>query len=662
MCGIAAIFSERGAFESIGKHLVAMMDVIRHRGPDDEGVVVFTQDSSPLILGGSDTPDAVFHSSLAYAPRYYIRGDEKGAVAMGHRRLSIVDLTPAGHQPMCCDEGRFWIIYNGEVYNHLEIREELQALGCRFVSHCDTEVILKAYQNWGIDCLHRFNGMFAFVIYDRFEKRFFVARDRFGVKPLYYWRSPKGFIAFASEIKQFTVLPGWQAKMDHARVHDFLTMGVTDHSIETLFRGVSQVAPGECFEGGLKDLTQFSSLKKRWYTLKPRRVSETFEEASEAFADILRESIRLRLHADVDVGSCLSGGLDSSSIVCLSHALLKEQCAVAAHKTFSACSKVAKYDERKFVEMVVKQTGVDAYYTYPSLDTLFERIAEIVWHQDEPFGSTSIFAQSQVFELAKKNHVKVVLNGQGADEQLGGYLSFFAYRFYDLFKELRWTRLIDDMIATKRIHPQVSPLSLLAGQMLPWPVKKRLKQTLGRHPERPLWINHDRFERHSTFAQERNLAKGMEEQSLLMLMKTSLPMLLRYEDRNSMAHSIESRTPFLDYRLVEYTLGLPSEFKVSKGMTKRVLRKGLEGVLPEGITKRSDKIAFATSEEVWLRKEGPDTFRRAVQEAVSLSQGILNEKVMDELEARISGNKPFCFLPWRLISFGEWIKRFSVEA
>ncbi|NGX43203.1 MAG: Asparagine synthetase [glutamine-hydrolyzing] 1 [Chlamydiae bacterium] len=660
MCGIAAIFGLR-AIHKLPLLTKMMTDVIQHRGPDDEGVVLFSQEGDPTILGGEDTPEGVFKENLPYCPKKRRFSDGSYIGALGHRRLSIIDLSPAGHQPMSSEDQRYWIVYNGEIYNYLEIRKELESNGHHFYSHTDTEVILKAFSEWGVDCLHHFNGMFAFVIWDVKERRLFAARDRFGVKPLYYWINPKGMLAFASEIKQFTLLPGWNPKINHQRSYDFLNWGLTDHTEETLFAGVKQLRGGHYIYCPIDNIETQELKTRQWYQLRHSPFKGSFEEASKEFAEMLRDSIRLRLRADVDIGSCLSGGLDSSSIVCFANALLKEKNAEARQKTFSAYSDVLCFDERHYIEIVANRMNVEAHSTTPCLEHMESLVPEIIWHQDEPYGSTSIYAQWLVFDLVKKNKVKVMLDGQGADEHLAGYIPFFGCRFYDLFRSMQWRTLIQEMMMTKKNHPQVNPLFLFASRLVPHAVQQPLRRLLQKTASKPNWIDFRFLSAKNLVPFQSSKQNHLRDQSSLQLMHTSLPMLLRYEDRDSMAHSIESRTPFLDYRLVEFTLGLPSEYKLSHGLTKRVLRKGTEGIMPDEIRNRIDKIGFATAEEEWLTKRRPDVFRKWMDDAIESSQGILNPQARGIVDDIIDGKRKFSFIPWRIICFGHWMQRFSAS-
>jgi asparagine synthase (glutamine-hydrolysing) len=671
MCGIGALYNPRGAISP--EALDRMQAAVRHRGPDDEGVVWFQgQHWTPSASGGADTPESVYSARLAYSPVRTNGKLNEASLALIHRRLSIVDLAPTGHQPMCTPDLLCWIVYNGEIYNYLELREELRALNHAFHTHSDTEVILAAYQQWGAGCLSRLNGMFAFVLFDRGKRHLFAARDRFGVKPLYYWVSPEGLVAFASEIKQFGVLPGWRARINGQRAYDFVNWGVSDHTDETLFDGVFQLRGGEALELDVGDDRPFAPRPGarlptyRWYELKPRAFSGSFEDAGRELRQLLTDSVRLRLRADVPVGSCLSGGLDSSSIVTVMNGLLHEQDARALQKTFSACSDVKRFDEREYIDEVVGHTGTDAHYVYPGVDDLFESLDEITWHQDEPFGSTSIFAQWHVFRLAAEANVKVMLDGQGADELLAGYHNYFAARFGSLFRGGHWAALWRELVATRRRHGY-SPawgLQQALNNVLPEFLRQPLRGLAGRSAINTPYLDLARLgadPRDPFLDAGAAKARSVQEMSRSQLTATALPRLLHWEDRDSMAHSIEARVPFLDYRLVEFALGLPDEHKISVGETKRVLRHAMSGLLPERVRIRVDKLGFVTPEEEWVRQARPDSFRAALRAAIEASHSIIPPDATGLLERIIEGRQTYDFLVWRLISFGSWMRRFDVH-
>lgn len=666
MCAITALFSL--APRPLGALAHLMNRAARHRGPDDEGYALFSGgDLAVTPLAGPDTPSKAFGAQLAFAPELGRSVDVPYAahVALAHRRLSIVDLSVAGHQPMCDATRRYWIVYNGEVYNHIELRDELRAYGRNCESGSDTEVILQAYAQWGADCVARFNGMFAFVLVDRVDKQVMICRDRFGVKPLYYWRSPEGVLAIASEIKQFAVLPGWRALLDAQRAYDFLNWGMFDHEAATMFAGVRQLRGGEMIHCPIADLATEPPVR-RWYALKPTPSDIDLPGAAQRVRELLDDAVRLRLRADVQVGSCLSGGLDSSSIVCLANAQLRELGAQAQQRTFSARADDLRVDEGRHIAAVVSHTGAENLQVTPRASDLFDLLERVVWHQDEPFGSTSIFAQWHVFGLAARNGVRVMLDGQGADEQLAGYASFYPARFSTLLRERRWRTLGREMMAV-RAAGRLSDKHLLGyafGSLLPAALRTRLRSTLGHAAhEMPDWLALTELgaQARDPYAGLPGEGLGMQNVSRAQLTRTNLPMLLHWEDRNSMAHSIEARVPFLDYRLVEFVLGLPDYFKLAGADSKIVLREAMRGVLPESIRTRTDKIGFATSEEKWMRGEASASFREALRQAIDASRGVVRPtaaKVMDDI---LSGARHFSHLPWRIICFGAWMERFGVE-
>jgi len=617
MCGIAALFGHVPE----GHWIEEMTDLVEHRGPDARGVRQFSCNRAQL----------------------------------GHRRLTILDLSSLGNQPMSTRDDRFHITYNGEIYNYIELRQELETKGYSFASQSDTEVLLAAFAEWGKECLPKLNGMFAFVIYDSVKERFFAARDRFGIKPLYVWMSPSGFAALASEIKQFTCLPGFLAQLNHQRAYDFLNWTVHNHTRETLFSDVLQIKGGEYWECDLDDLTFKSN---SWYLLKQSPFKGSLQEASQLYRELLSDSIRLRLRSDVALGSCLSGGLDSSSIVCLINSQLKSQSAAHQQRTFSACSHIDKWNERRFMDQVMAQTNHQGHFTTPNHERLIEDLDQMIWHQDEPFGTTSIFAQWEVFKLAKKHQVKVMLDGQGADEQLAGYTGCYGSHFLSLYRSMRWIRLLKEMKGAKPTLNCVNPLTLLGSKLLPDCLRIPLSKIYRRPSKEPDWISFQRLhaEDHYPFPQIYQL--DLDEYCRHMTFISSLPMLLHFEDRDSMAHSIEARTPFLDWRLVEFTLNLPSECKISDGWTKRVLRDSMKGVIPEGIRTRRDKIGFATAEEDWIKNP---IFRTILNQSIESSQGIVSPKVLKEYDQVVAGKEPFSNTIWRVICFGRWLERFSVK-
>lgn len=622
MCGIALIVGKGISPKLLEKMVQAMNDGAAHRGPDDEGIASFPG-----------------------------RNEQEPSVAMGHRRLSIIDLTAAGHQPMSCSDGRYWITYNGEIYNYLELRKELTALGIKFHTSTDTEVLLSAYKVWGRDSLARFNGMFAFAIYDSVKRELFIARDRFGVKPLYYWRAKEGYTAFASEIGQIAALPHFSPQLNRERGYDFLNWSLTDHTEETLFLGVKQLQGGHYLHFNVDE----TAYPRPWYRLNKEKPPLSYGDAIERFHDLFVDAVKLRLRSDVEVGSCLSGGIDSSSIVAVVDRLLERKL-----QSFSSCSREKEFDERVYIEALVKGKDVEANYLYPDYKELFHDLDALTRHQGEPFASTSIYAQWQIFKSVKKRNVPVMLDGQGADEQLAGYHSFYGYHLLEKLKKRQFLPLAKEIAAIKRGHPHLSPILMLGSRLLPRHLHAPINKILGRATPSPHWLDTKLFDIPLKHPHADSTIRDVAEWSENLLLKSNLPMLLRYEDRNSMAHSIESRTPFLDYRLVEFSLSLPSEYKLEGLWTKKILRESMSPYLPPSIAKRVDKMAFVTPEERWM-SQAKEPFEKLLKEAIELSNGLLKRSLLEEFHAIVEKRKPFSFLPWRAISFGRWLKIFDVS-
>ncbi len=623
MCGIAGIYNLNN--EQVSQEtLERMCDVIRHRGPDDEGQWI------------------------------------AGNIGFGHRRLSIIDLSPAGHQPMSNEDQTIWITYNGEVYNYIELRPELEAKGYRFKSHTDTEVIIHAYEEYGEECLNKFNGMFAFGIWDSRQNKLFCARDRFGIKPFYYYLDAKMF-AFASEIKALLENKRIGEKTNNQIICDYLVYGYLDHTPETFFDGIRQLPPAHYLV--IKDGTV--SIKRYW-DINPDEEPQinTDNVADDAknvqrFYELFEDSIRLRLRSDVPVGTCLSGGLDSSSIVCVVNNLLMGQL-TPIQKTFSSCFEDKTYDEREFIQEVINKTGVEANFIFPDGNKLFDIIPNVIWHQDEPFGSTSIFAQWHVMQLAREKGVIVLLDGQGADESLAGYHPYYRYYFSDLIRTLQFKKLIEELNLYFKYHSysKLDTFLMMIRPLFPYNLVTSLKSIL--KIKTASWINTDfaeTYQRKIVFAER---YKGCLKNRLYQdITKTSLPALLRYEDRNSMAHSVEARVPFLDYRLVEFVFSLPSSQKIRNGMTKILLRNATKGILPEKVRMRMDKMGFVTPGDVWFRTVARDKILEIVNSDRFRDRGYFNvAEINREFDAHCRGEKNLHFTIWRWINIELWHQKF----
>lgn len=644
MCGLSLLLSPAAAPPGL---IAAMTAIVAHRGPDGCGHV-----------SGDSSGCRSWEAAEAGCP---------GMVSLGHRRLAVVDTSASGAQPMSSADGLLWIVYNGEVYNHQELREELRRDGAVFHTRTDTEVVLAAYARWGEDCLDRFEGMWAMVIWDRARGRVFLARDRFGIKPLYYWLSPEGRLAAASEIKQFTVLPGWEARPAPRQIYDFLAWGLTDHGEGTCFRGVFQLPPGGCVtlstSGWCGTMSGGRLPVKRWYVAH----AESGADVSDAeIAARLEASVVAHLGADVQVGSCLSGGVDSSAIVCLAHRFLQQRGGPTGQATVSSVTGELASDESRWIDIVVGATGVSNHRVMASAEGLFAELPALAWHQDEPFAGTSIYAQWCVFRRARQAGITVMLDGQGADEVFAGYPH--ASVGPHLAALLRSGRLLELLAEAAALRQRMGlgwryslPRALLSA--LPPVQAGRLRRRDGGAAGAPSWLSLQTLgiEAADPYLNLGSRRPDLASACLAQVTATSLPMLLRWEDRNSMASGIEARVPFLDHRVVEAGLGLAPGRRLRRGVTKLALRQAMRGIVPGAILDRRDKIGFATPEERWLRRDAPGQVRRAVREAVEIGGGILSPAACDLAEHVIDGRRAFDHVPWRIISFGAWMRRFSVR-
>ena len=541
MCGIAGFW---GPPEPV--LLATMTARIAHRGPDGEGFF------------------------------------EHPVASLGHRRLAVID--PAGgHQPVGTDDGLLQISYNGEVYNFRELRDELVAAGHTFHTNCDTEVVLHAYAEWGTDCFARFNGMWALAILDlrSDSPRMVLARDHYGIKPLYWARSASGRVLFASEAKAVLADPGLEVEPDRQWLYDYLLHGLHDHKPQSAFTGIRSL-PAATWA-----VVDADGVHEQVYWV-PTLATDAANDPAE-FRARFEKSVERRLVADVAAGTCLSGGIDSSSIVGMASQLLTRHVPDATSlgdhlKTFSIVFDGDPIDEREYMEAVLAEVDAEPFFAEPTSERFVEELDRMVWNQDEPIVSTGPYAQWCVMRLAQPQ-VTVLLNGQGGDELLAGYVPYQYVYIRELLRTRQLRAFVNEAWASRDV---LKPL-----------IKRRISDRRRSLPIKPLLqpafyddLEPPRFERSQSSMKERLVAD---------LQTFSLPSLLRYEDRNSMAYSMESRLPFLDQELVDWVLRLPPEAIVDQGWSRAILREGLRGVLIEKVRTRRWKVGFTTPETRWLR-------------------------------------------------------------
>ncbi|MET0421983.1 MAG: asparagine synthase (glutamine-hydrolyzing) [Acidimicrobiia bacterium] len=603
MCGIAGFWGPPDP-----ELLATMTARIAHRGPDGEGF--FSHDVASL----------------------------------GHRRLAVID-PDGGHQPVGTDDGLVQLSYNGEVYNFRELREELVALGHSFMTHCDTEVVLHAYVEWGTDAVARFNGMWALAILDvrdAVAPKLVLARDHFGIKPLYYATSASGRVLFASESKALLADPELRTGPDRQWLYDYLLHGLHDHQAQTAFSGV------RALQAATWAIVDAHGVHEQVYWV-PNLTTTGANDPAE-FRARFEKSVERRLVADVAAGTCLSGGIDSSSIVKVSDALLREHVPDATSlgdhlKTFSIVYDGDPIDERAYMDAVLAEVDAEPSFAEPTSAEFIAELDRMVWHQDEPIVSTGPYAQWSVMRLAQPK-VTVLLNGQGGDELLAGYVPYQYVYLRELLKHRKLRAFATEAWESRDV---LMPL-----------VKRRLSDRRKSLPIKPLLepdfvagLAPPKFAR----SQDNLKARLVSD-----LQTFSLPSLLRYEDRNSMAFSMESRLPFLDQELVDWVLSLPSEALVERGWSRAILREGLRGVLTEKVRTRRWKVGFTTPETRWLRA------RRATVQGLFRSPQFCARPywnapaLADAFDKFCAGDVEPSQIFWRAINTEVWLRNFFADA
>ena len=613
MCGICGVinFDNKPIQETSIRN---MMYIMKHRGPDDEGVFI----------------------------------DE--TIGLGFVRLSIIDLSPAGHQPMFSDDGRYVMVFNGEIYNFIEIKKELQKKGYNFKTQSDSEVLLTSFIEWGEACLHRFNGMWAFVIYDRIEKNIFAARDRYGIKPFYYLHTDELF-AFCSEIPPLLSLLHDKPKPNYQSIFDFLVFNRTDQTENTFFNEVKKLQHGYQIRIDLNRLPLGRIKVERWYNLR-ENVSKTdgFKNVSE-FKELLSSSIGFRLRSDVPLGVCFSGGLDSSSIV----SILLQDYNKQDLNTFSAIyNKGDIGDESEFIneyESLLK----NMFYISPTGNSLEKDLMSFVKAHAEPIPGTSPYAQFKVMELAK-GKVVVTLDGQGADESLAGYHYFFGFFFMELIWNRRFGKLCNEILKYCVKHKSILGLKSLVFFLLSERGKTEVRINEYKYLNSLFVSKYKSFNHISG-----NLygAKSLND-ALLDHFEYKLEHLLKWEDRNSMWFSIEARVPFLDYRLVEKTLATSGDMMIKNGMTKYLLRESLKGVLPENIRMRRDKVGFATPQNEWFRSNQWSKLINDILDSASFrSRNIVDvDKAKHLFQRHMDKRVNAAMEIWKMVHLELWFREF----
>lgn len=615
MCGFVAVVSPYALPADV---LDRMRDRLAHRGPD--------------------------------GARSWTTRTRRGEVGLGHRRLSIIDLSRAADQPMFDPSGELALVYNGETYNYVELRDELAAAGRTFRTSSDTEVVLAAYERWGHDCLQRLNGMFAFAIWDNRRGELFLARDRFGEKPLFYTRLAGGGYAFASEMKALFAHPDVRVSPSESAVASYVEGRFYEDAEETMFDGVLRLPPAHALV-----VADDGSVRRQWRYWTPdyTAVRHGYDERAtvDKFRELLERSVRTRLRSDVPVGTSLSGGLDSSTIVCML-AGERMHTPTLTQNTFSG-----RFDdvdptlsEGPYIDLVVARTGARAHSVTPSADGLIEESSRLHWHQEEPFLSASIYLQWCVMRLAHEQRTTVLLDGQGADELLAGYQFYFPTYQLDLVDRRELVRLVHE---TLRFRHRLRRASRGYANS-----RRRFDRdvALGVKPLASAWRNrwdvyHGDYE---TGVPALEPGMRLRRQIAEALQYNSLPMLLRYADRNAMAFSRETRFPFLDHELVDWCVTLPDRAFIHNGWQKYVLRKATAGILPFEIRWRADKVGYAAPLDLWLRGPLRDWARERLFSGAILEVPGYDRAALDNLWRQHQEGENNSWSLWRWISLNEW--------
>jgi asparagine synthase (glutamine-hydrolysing) len=619
MCGIAGLVVKNSAHAAEGENTLAQMSArLIHRGPDGAGLQWF---------GNS-------------------------AFGLAHRRLSIIDLSAAAAQPMQFKE-RYWLSFNGEIYNYLELKTELLALGATFQSNSDAEVLLQAYHFWGAQCLQRFNGMWAFAIYDQVQNTLFCARDPYGVKPFYYLDNTAHF-GFASEIKALLDIPSYQATANSAALLTYFGLSKIETQSEGFFKGIYELQPGHTLT---YNLTTHQKSSAKYYLTTQIAANKAQNE----FKAQLENAVALRLRADVPLGFCLSGGLDSSSLLHIA-AKINQSANVAALANglhaFTAAND-SPLDERKWAEQMIAHTNANWHVCELNSEQLINALPQLIYHQDIPLLSTSTFAQSSVMKNASEHNIKILIDGQGGDELFAGYQIFYPTFFKELFWKGRWALFLSEW---KQLGNSPSSKKYILKEWFKdviayLPAKAQIAIAKKTNPSLSYLRQFPALKRQRFTSLQAHLASYCQEHELKSL--------LRWEDRCSMQYSIESRTPFADdTELLQTARSLLSKNLINNGWSKFILRKTLDKELPNSISWRRDKKGFSVPESDWLMqtthfwKAQIATYAHLDQSGLINHQQLSNDLPLIFSAAKYADLQNFVF---RYVCFLLWLKEFNIQ-
>jgi asparagine synthase (glutamine-hydrolysing) len=630
MCGFFGCIVKREKLSSV---LERSIELINHRGPDCAAYVCHK-----------------VHEHFLY---------------LAHTRLSIIDLSDSASQPFKSSCGNYEIIFNGEIYNYKELKTDLIKLGYKFLTQSDTEVLLYAFKEWGEKCLSKLIGMFSFVFFDKINQTLTLVRDAFGIKPLFYSYQGKE-LYFANEIRSLINLKEEQAEPDLQSAYDYLVHGDYDSSQSTFVKGIKNLLPAHFVKFNLKDREAPEPIA--WW--KPNISTNSkinFKDAVIKLRNLFLESIQLHLRSDVPLGVALSGGVDSSAITSAIRYLEPD----IKLKTFSYIDSDKNISEEYWMDIInQKMDSISNKAIVNEEKFLSKDLDDLILKQSEPFGGTSIYAQYKVFELAKQSGVKVILDGQGADELLAGYDSYVGYRMLSIVETDGWLsahRFIKSWAKNSSGRSYFLAWKYFANIKLSDYFHKLVRKKMGRDFE-PVWLNIEYLKRKKIcFKQKRpklkNYNKGQRLKEALSnaLTNRGLQSLLRHADRNSMAFSIESRVPFLTIPLVEFLLSLPEHFLLSsEGITKSVFREAMRGIVPDSHLDRKDKIGFETSEYNWLFCSFEEN-TKLINDAPEINF-INKREILKELKKLMYSAKTYDKRAWRWINYLRWLDLINIKS
>lgn len=632
MCGFFGHYSAHPVSDEalFQKRMASALEALHHRGPDDRGLETFS----------------VLRSAYALT----------GTLSLGHTRLSIIDLSPGGHQPMHFDHGRYTIVFNGEIYNYRELRSELSFSGYVFHTDSDTEVLAAAWAHWGVNGLRRLTGMFAFAVYDRQDESLTLVRDAFGIKPLFYSLDETS-LSFSSEVPALLKLLPSRPELDLQQAYDYLVYARYDNQARTFLKGVKHLLPGHCLMVDLKTM-HVSDPECWWSPSIEERTDISFEDAAAQLREMFLSSVRLHLRSDVPLGALLSGGVDSSAVVCAMRHLEPD---MPIH-TFTYVARGADVDEERWADIVNEHVGAIAHKVVVKPKELGEDLDGMIRAQGEPFDGSTIYAQYRVFQLASEAGITVTLDGQGADELLAGYNGYPSYAVHSLLDRHRYLEVFRFLKRWAQWPGRgyLSAFVMLVQVLVPDALLGLAYRVMGRTPT-PSWLNIGYLSKQGVRLLPPKRLKAPQDTRgrrlagvLRQSMKGSgLASLLRNGDRNSMRWSVESRVPFLTTEMAEFLLRLPESYLLGPdGETKRIFRAAMRGIVPDEILDRRDKIGFQTPEQEWLVDQ-----QEEIDQWLSAADGLPFINAAEsrrEVERILKGETAFRTQAWALINFCRW--------